>query len=72
MVGVQRTIEILLVAGFAHPPNVDAANWMAGAIMKSIFEQVPDAALALVGADPSKAVRGLAGTRIEVACARKS
>jgi hypothetical protein len=56
-----------LVAGFAHPPNVDAAKWMAGAIMKSIFEQVPDATSALVGADPSHAVRGLADTRIEVA-----
>jgi glycosyltransferase involved in cell wall biosynthesis len=59
--------EILFVAGFAHPPNVDAAVWLAGEIMKLIWEQVPDATVALVGANPSAAVRALAGERVEVA-----
>jgi O-antigen biosynthesis protein len=59
--------EILFVAGFAHAPNVDAAVWLAGEIMTLIWERVPDARLALVGANPSPTVRALAGDRVEVA-----
>ena len=35
--------EILFVAGFAHPPNVDAAVWLESEIMPLIRERVPDA-----------------------------
>ncbi len=59
--------EILFVAGFAHAPNVDAAVWLIGQIMTLIWERIPDATLALVGANPSPAVRALAGDRVEVA-----
>ena len=59
--------EVLFVAGFAHPPNVDAAVWLAGEIMTLIWEQVPDATLTLAGANPSPTVRALAGGRVEVA-----
>jgi GT2 family glycosyltransferase len=58
--------EILFVAGFAHPPNVDAAVWLRGEIMPLIWEKAPDATLALVGANPSEAVRALEGDRVEV------
>ncbi len=58
--------EILFVAGFGHPPNVDAAAWLASDVMKLIWEQVPDATLSLVGANPTEAVRSLAGARVEV------
>ena len=58
--------EILFVAGFGHPPNVDAATWLANDVMKLIWAQVPDATLALVGANPTEAVRALTGPRIEV------
>ncbi|HEX9167469.1 MAG TPA: glycosyltransferase family 2 protein, partial [Roseiarcus sp.] len=40
--------EILFVAGFGHPPNVDAAAWLANDVMKLIWEQVPDATVSLV------------------------
>ena len=46
--------EILFVAGFGHPPNVDAAVWLADDVMKLIWAQVPDATLSLVGANPSR------------------
>jgi len=59
--------EILFVAGFAHPPNVDAAVWLKGEIMPLIRDRVPDATLKLVGANPSPAVRALGGDWIEVA-----
>ena len=46
--------EILFVAGFGHPPNVDAAVWLASEIMKLVWEEVPDATLSLVGANPTQ------------------
>ncbi len=58
--------EILFVAGFGHPPNVDAAVWLARDVMKLIWEEVPDATLALVGANPTQLVRSLASARVEV------
>ncbi len=58
--------EILFVAGFGHPPNVDAAVWLASDVMKMIWERVPDATLSLVGANPTEAVRSLASARVEV------
>ena len=58
--------EILFVAGFGHPPNVDAATWLANDVMKLIWERVPDSTLSLVGANPTRAVRALASAQIEV------
>jgi GT2 family glycosyltransferase len=58
--------EILFVAGFGHPPNVDAAVWLARDIMKLIWERVPNATLSLVGANPTPTVRALASARVEV------
>jgi len=54
------------VAGFGHPPNVDAAVWLASEIMKLVWEEVPDATLSLVGANPTLVVRSLASARVEV------
>jgi GT2 family glycosyltransferase len=59
--------EVLFVAGFAHPPNVDAAVWLTSEIMPLIRERAPNAKLALVGANPSPVVKGLAGPQVEVA-----
>jgi glycosyltransferase involved in cell wall biosynthesis len=45
---------------------VDAAVWLASDVMKLVWEQIPDATLSLVGANPTEAVRSLAGARVEV------
>jgi O-antigen biosynthesis protein len=58
--------EIIFVAGFAHPPNVDAAAWLANEVLDLIRQRVPDATLSIVGANPTEAVRALASARIEV------
>jgi O-antigen biosynthesis protein len=58
--------EIVFVAGFGHPPNVDAAAWLAGDVMEFIWGRIPDATLSLVGANPTEAVRSLARDRVEV------
>lgn len=58
--------DILFVAGFAHPPNVDAARWLLEAIMPRVWATHPQARLALVGANPTADVLALAGDRVEV------
>ncbi|WP_428487097.1 glycosyltransferase [Rhodopila sp.] len=59
--------DILFVGGFKHPPNVDAALWLAREIMPLVWRQAPDARLILVGDEPTEAVRALgADTRVEV------
>ena len=58
--------DLLFVAGFAHPPNVDAARWLVEAIMPRVWAQRPDARLSLVGSNPTADVVALAGERVEV------
>ena len=57
---------VLFVAGFAHPPNVDAASWLVGEVMPLVWESHPHLRLSLVGSNPTGAVRALAGERVEV------
>ena len=61
-----RRSGILFVAGFAHPPNVDAAMWLVDEVMPRVRRRVPDVSLSLVGANPTDRVRALAGASIEV------
>jgi GT2 family glycosyltransferase len=58
--------DLLFVAGFAHPPNVDAARWLVESIMPRVWASHPQARLALVGANPTSDVLALAGERVEV------
>lgn len=58
--------NILFVAGFAHPPNVDAANWLVSEILPRIAATYPDIKLDLVGSNPSQAVLDLASDYIQV------
>lgn len=52
---------VLFVGGFGHPPNVDAAEWLAGSIFPRVLEAVPDSRLELVGDRPGQDVRRLVG-----------
>ncbi|MGW4593139.1 glycosyltransferase [Amycolatopsis thermoflava] len=52
---------VLFVGSFEHPPNRDAAYWLAGEIWPLVRRQVPDAVLDLVGHDPSNELRTLDG-----------
>jgi glycosyltransferase involved in cell wall biosynthesis len=59
--------DTLLFAGdFTHPPNVDAAVWLATAIMPRIRARHPAAKLKVVGANAPKQVLALAGNDIDV------
>lgn len=61
-----RRSGILFVAGFGHPPNVDASEWLVNSIMPLVWRLIPDARLSLVGANPSDRVKALASERVEV------
>ena len=58
--------HVLFVGGFSHPPNVDAALWLGRTLFPKVLERVPTARLDLVGHEPGKDVRALAGTAISV------
>ena len=58
--------DLLFVAGFAHPPNVDAARWLVESIMPKVWERRPEARLSLVGSNPTAEVLALASERVEV------
>lgn len=58
--------DILFVAGFAHPPNVDAACWLVREILPRVWSRHPGVRLHLVGSNPAPEVRALADARVRV------
>jgi GT2 family glycosyltransferase len=57
---------ILLVAGFGHSPNEDAAIWLVREVLPLILTRLPDAQLAIVGSNPSPSVVALHGPRVSL------
>jgi glycosyltransferase involved in cell wall biosynthesis len=57
---------VLFVGNFTHPPNRDAALWLAAEIMPALRAANPAARLRLVGNAPPPEVLALAGPGIEV------
>lgn len=57
---------ILFVGNFAHPPNRDAAIWLAREILPAVLARRPEARLRIVGSSPSAEVRALAGPQVEL------
>jgi glycosyltransferase involved in cell wall biosynthesis len=57
---------ILFVGAFGHPPNVDAARWLAGSIYPRVVARVPQARLELVGNEPGPEVLALARDGVAV------
>jgi glycosyltransferase involved in cell wall biosynthesis len=58
---------VLLVANFAHAPNLDGAVWLAGEVMPRVWAEQPDIFLSIAGADLPAAVRAkLADPRIRL------
>lgn len=52
--------HLLFVAGFGHPPNVDAATWLVREILPHIRAVLPDLPLVLAGSNPTDDVQSLA------------
>jgi GT2 family glycosyltransferase/glycosyltransferase involved in cell wall biosynthesis len=60
------TKEVLFVGGFGHPPNIDAACWLAGTIFPLVLAAVPQAKLFIAGSNPTSRVVALGSDAIEV------
>lgn len=58
---------IVFLGNFAHAPNGDAAIWLAKTIAPLVRRELPGVRLTLAGADPTRAVRALAGLETIVA-----
>jgi glycosyltransferase involved in cell wall biosynthesis len=56
----------MFVAGFAHPPNEDAACWFVANVLPLVRARVADAMLSIVGSHPTARVRALAGEAVRV------
>jgi glycosyltransferase involved in cell wall biosynthesis len=59
-------LSLIFVAGFAHPPNVDAAVWLVEEVLPLVRRQLPQVRLSLVGSNPTDQVRALAGPNVDV------
>ena len=57
---------VLFVGNFIHPPNLDAAERLVGAIFPLVRAAVPSAELRVVGPGPSAALRGAAGPGVTI------
>ncbi len=58
--GFESRRDLVFVGSFRHPPNVDAARWLARDIFPLIRVHLPDARLHLVGADAPESIASLA------------
>jgi glycosyltransferase involved in cell wall biosynthesis len=58
--------RIVFVGALRHQPNANGALWFVRDVLPRVRRSVPDATLALVGADPSPAVLGLASSVVTV------
>lgn len=57
---------VLFVGSFGHPPNTDAALWLAGELFPPVRELHPEARLTIVGPSPPPEVLALAGNGVSV------
>jgi len=57
---------ILFVAGFAHPPNIDAATLLIREVLPQLEREIGPVKVVLAGSNPTEAVRALAGDNVEV------
>jgi glycosyltransferase involved in cell wall biosynthesis len=58
--------NLIFVAGFAHPPNADAAEWFVRDVLPIVRLKHPDLHLDLVGSNPCDAVVALQEQGIDV------
>lgn len=57
---------ILFVAGFAHPPNVDSAEWFLKRIWPIIRSKLESVKLCIVGSNPSAHVKTVIGLKSDI------
>jgi glycosyltransferase involved in cell wall biosynthesis len=68
--GAQQRAGVLLVANFAHAPNLDGADWLVGEVMPLVWATEPDITLTIVGGDLPATLQArfaAAGERVRLA-----
>ena len=58
--------DIMFLGGYNHPPNIDAANFLLDDIWPKLSQELPDAKLLLVGANPPQELKDRASDRVLV------
>ncbi|MGE4531338.1 MAG: glycosyltransferase, partial [Acidithiobacillus sp.] len=58
--------DIIFIAGFGHPPNVDGALWFVKHVLPLILQQHPDIKLYLAGSNPNSEILSLKSDQIIV------
>jgi GT2 family glycosyltransferase len=61
-----QTHSIIFIAGFAHPPNIDAAEWLVHEILPLVRKTIPDVTLVLAGSNPTSSVQALGNEYVRV------
>ncbi|MDX2055472.1 MAG: glycosyltransferase family 4 protein [Polyangiaceae bacterium] len=62
----RRSQKILFVGLMDHPPNIEAARFLAEQVMPRVWREKPEARLTLCGANPAREVLKLQSERVEV------
>jgi GT2 family glycosyltransferase len=57
---------LLFIGGYAHTPNVDAAEWLCKDVMPLVWQAEPEITVTLVGSNPTPAVLALRSDRVRV------
>ncbi|MEQ8522257.1 MAG: glycosyltransferase, partial [Vicingaceae bacterium] len=63
---VEKEFELLFTGNMSYPPNVQSARFLVEYIMPLIWRELPKCKLLISGANPSKAVKKLAGEGVVV------
>lgn len=58
--------DILFVAGFAHPPNEDAARWFVAEVLPLVRARIAGVRLLIAGSNPGPGVLALASEAVQV------
>jgi len=64
--GFEQRSGVLFVGGFQHPPNIDAAVWLAEQIWPLVLARLPQAQLHLIGSNATEKIQALASDSIIV------
>jgi GT2 family glycosyltransferase len=64
--GLERRRSIVFIGSFEHAPNTDAVCYFAKEVFPRVSARIPEAVFQVIGPDPPRQVRELAGPNIEV------
>lgn len=64
--GLPEAHAIAFIGNYTHPPNVEAAVWLATDLLPRVRRRIPDAHLRLAGIHAPRAVQDLASSAVEV------